>query len=169
MDPKAFRALSYGVYVVSTWDNGRPTGCTANCAAQVTAQPAVMMIGINRDNYPNRCIADCGHFAVSVLAEDTDPAVIGSFGFRSGKNTDKFADIPYDIRNALPIVKDSCAYIVCRVTQAIDTATHTLFLGEVIGAEMTNERRPMTYAYYHEVVKGRTAKNAPTYIAEVDG
>ena len=34
---------------------------------------------------------------------------------------------------------------------------------------MTNERRPMTYAYYHEVVKGRTAKNAPTYIAEVDG
>lgn len=169
MDPKAFRTLSYGVYVVSTWDRGRPTGCTANCAVQVTAQPAVLMVGIHKDNYTNRCIADCGHFAVSVLAEDTDPAVIGTFGFRSGKDTDKFSGIPYEIRSALPVVKDSCAYIVCRVTQAVDTATHTLFLGEVIGAEATDGRRPMTYAYYHEVVKGHTAKNAPTYLAETDG
>ena len=169
MDTRAFRALSYGVYIVSTWDNGRPTGCTANCVAQVTAQPAVMMVGINKDNHTNRCIADCGHFAVSVLAEDTDPSVIGTFGFRSGADFDKFAETPYDVRSALPVVRDSCAYIVCRVQKAIDTATHTLFLGEVIGAEMRNARKPMTYAYYHEVVKGRTAKNAPTYIAETDG
>ena len=40
---------------------GRPTGCTANCAVQVTAQPAVLMVGIHKDNYTNRCIADCGH------------------------------------------------------------------------------------------------------------
>ena len=165
-DTRAFRALSYGVYVVSTWDNGRPTGCTANCAVQVTSQPAVMMVGINKDNYTNRCIADCGHFALSVLAEDTDPSVIGTTVERC---VDKFAGVPYDVRSAMPVVRDSCAYIACRVTQAIDTSTHTLFLGEVIGAESTNGRKPMTYAYYHEVVKGRTAKNAPTYIAEVDG
>ena len=168
-DTRAFRALSYGVYVVSTWDNGRPTGCTANCAVQVTSQPAMMMVALNKDNYTNRCIADCGHFALSVLAEDTDPSVIGTFGFRTGADFDKFAGVPYDVRSAMPVVRDSCAYIACRVTQAIDTSTHTLFLGEVIGAESTNGRKPMTYAYYHEVVKGRTAKNAPTYIAEVDG
>ena len=94
---------------------------------------------------------------------------MGTFGLRSGKDSDKFLGMPYEIRRALPVVKDSCAYIVCRVTQAVDTATHTLFLGEVIGAEATDGRRPMTYAYYHEVVKGHTAKNAPTYLAETDG
>ena len=59
MNPKAFHSLSYGVYIVSTWDNGRPTGCTANCAAQITSSPATVMVSINKDNYTNKCIADC--------------------------------------------------------------------------------------------------------------
>ena len=74
MNPKAFHSLSYGVYIVSTWDNGRPTGCTANCAAQITSSPATVMVSINKDNYTNKCIADCGHFAISVLAENSRTA-----------------------------------------------------------------------------------------------
>lgn len=166
MDPKAFQAISYGVYVVSTWDNGRPTGCTANSAAQITASPATFIVSINKNNYTNQCIRDCGHFAVSVLSEKTDPSVIGVFGFRSGKNFDKFSEVPYEIRDAMPVVTDSCAYIACRVIDSMDTPTHTVFLGEVIGAETLSGEPPMTYAYYHKVVKGKTAKNAPTYLPE---
>lgn len=166
MDPKALYALSYGVYIVSTWDNGRPTGCTANCAAQITSSPASVMVSINKDNYTNSCIAACGYFAVSVLAEDSDPSVIGTFGFRSGKDYNKFDSVPYAVKDSLPVLTDSCACIVCRVIGTMDTATHTIFLGEVIGAEVLSDRRPMTYAYYHSVIKGKTAKNAPTYIAE---
>ena len=33
MNEKAFHAMSYGVYIVTSWDNGRPVGCTANCGA----------------------------------------------------------------------------------------------------------------------------------------
>ena len=36
MDTSILRKLSYGVYVISTWDNGRPTGCTANSVMQIT-------------------------------------------------------------------------------------------------------------------------------------
>ncbi len=166
MNLKAFYALSYGVYIVSTWDNGRPTGCTANCAVQITATPATMIVSINKENYTNRCIADCGHFAISVLSEKSDPALIGTFGFRSGKEYDKFSSTAYDICDTLPVLKDCCAYIVCRVIDTMDTPTHTVFLGEVIGADTRNDHPPMTYAYYHTVIKGKTAKNAPTYIAE---
>lgn len=166
MNPSAFHAMSYGVYIISTWDNGRPTGCTANCAAQITANPATVMVSINKENYTNHCIRDCGHFSVSILSEKSDPAIIGTFGFRSGKDFDKFENTPYRIADALPVISDSCAYIVCRVINTMETSTHTIFLGEVIGADVTSDNPPMTYAYYHKVIKGKTAKNAPTYIAE---
>ena len=48
----------------------------------------------------------------------------------------------------------------------MDTATHTVVLGEVEGAEVFGNRNAMTYAYYHQVVKGKSPKNAPTYIPE---
>ena len=166
MNPKAFHAMSYGVYIVSTWDNGRPTGCTANCAAQITAEPATVMVSINKNNYTNKCIKDCGHFAISILTENSDPSIIGTFGFRSGKDCNKFDAVPYSVKDALPVVSDCGAYIACKVIDTMDSPTHTVFLGQVIGADVLSDNPPMTYAYYHNVIKGKTAKNAPTYIAE---
>lgn len=164
MNERAFHAMSYGVYIVTTWDNGKPAGCTANCAAQITAAPATVMVSINKNNYTNQCIEDCGHFAISVLSENSNPELIGRFGFRSGRDFDKFAETPYTIQASLPVISDSCAYIVCKVIDTMDSPTHTVFLGEVIGADVTSSNTPMTYAYYHKVLKGKTAKNAPTYI-----
>ena len=56
MNPNAFRQLSYGVYVISTWDEGRATGCTANSTMQITSDPATIAVSINHDNYTNECI-----------------------------------------------------------------------------------------------------------------
>ncbi len=47
----------------------------------------------------------------------------------------------------------------------MEAATHTVFLGEVIDGDVfTNTGQPMTYAYYHQVIKGKSPKNAPTYL-----
>ena len=66
----------------------------------------------------------------------------------------------------MPVVSDSCGYIVCEVIDKMETSTHTVFLGEVKGAELFGDRDAMTYAYYHKVVKGKSPKNAPTYIPD---
>ena len=166
MNPLAFHKISYGVYVLSTWDNGRPTGCTINCACQITSNPATFLVSVNKDNYTHQCIRDCGYFAVSVLSEKSDATIIGTFGFRSGKDTDKFSSVPYRVREKLPVLDDACAYVVCKVINTMDSPTHTMFLGEVLGADVLNNDLPMTYAYYHSVIKGKTAKNSPTYIEE---
>lgn len=168
MNQSAFHKLSYGVYVVSTWDNGRPTGCTANSAMQITSTPATIAVSINHNNYTNRCISETGKFAISILAEDSNPSIIGTFGFKTGKESDKFAEVKYSVEDHMPIVSDSCAYIVCDVIDKMETATHTVFLGEVKGAEVLGNRDAMTYAYYHKVIKGKSPKNAPTYIPEED-
>lgn len=166
MNTNIFRKLSYGVYVVSTWDNGRATGCTANSAMQITSSPATIAVSINHDNYTNQCIENSGKFAISILAEDSEPSIIGTFGFRSGRDTDKFDMVDYSVKDYMPVVNDSCGYIVCNVIDKMETATHTVFLGEVVGGDTFGDREAMTYAYYHKVVKGKSPKNAPTYLPE---
>jgi len=159
--------LSYGVYVVTSWaEGGKPTGCTANSAMQVTSSPATVAVSINHDNFTNECIAKSGRFAVNILGESSSPAIIGNFGFKSGRDSEKFAEKPA-LQDYLPVVDGAVACITCKVIDKLESATHTVFLGEVTGAEILNETdEPMTYAYYHKVIKGKSPKNAPTYIAE---
>ncbi len=163
MNKSALYQLSYGVYVISTWDQGRATGCTANSAMQITSDPATVAVSINHDNYTNQCIQDTGRFTISVLGEHTDPGIIGTFGFYSGKDTDKYDKVESVIKECMPVVADACAYMVCEVIDKLETSSHTVFLGKVVDADVLKQDDPMTYAYYHKVIKGKSPKNAPTY------
>ncbi len=166
MDKNAFRQLSYGVYVVSTWDKGRAVGCIANSAMQITSEPATIAVSINHDNYTNRCMQETGKFALSILGEHSDPGIIGTFGFKSGKDHNKFEETEQTVRNYMPVAADACAYIVCEIIDKMETSTHTVFLGRVTDADILKPDDAMTYAYYHNVIKGKSPKNAPTYLAE---
>ena len=166
MNKNAVRSLSYGVYIISTWDKGRPTGCTANSAMQITSDPATIAVSINHGNYTNECINRTGRFAISVLSEQSDPQIIGIFGFQSGRDVNKFDSVPFEVKGYLPVVKDSCAFMSCEVIDKMETATHTVFLGRVVDMDVLKDETPMTYAYYHNVVKGKSPKAAPTYVPE---
>ena len=161
MNKKVFRNLSYGVYVVSTLDGDRPVGCTANSIMQITSDPATIAISINHDNYTNSCIAKTGRFAVSILSEKSDPSLIGTFGFQSGREINKFDGVSHTFREDLPVLEDSCGYIVCQVTDTMETSSHTVFLGTVLDGDVLDTFPAMTYAYYHNVIKGKSPKNAP--------
>ena len=168
MDSKVLRNLSYGVYVVTALDGERAVGCTANSAMQITSKPATIAVSLNRDNYTNVVVHRTGRFAVSIMAEDSDPKIIGTFGFSSSRSADKFDGLETVECGGMPALADSCGYLSAKVIDTIETTTHTIFIGELVDGAVNAGRRPMTYAYYHEVVKGKTAKNAPTYIPEVD-
>lgn len=166
INKNTFRSLSYGVYIISTLDGARPTGCVANSAMQITSEPATIAVSINHDNYTNACIEKTGKFALSILSEESNPGLIGTFGFQSGKDVNKFEGVDAIEAEGLSVIADACGYVVCKVIDKMETATHTVFLGEVIAADVLKEEEAMTYAYYHKVVKGKSPKNAPTYIAD---
>ena len=167
MDSNIFRSLSYGLYIISTMDGERMVGCTANSAMQITSQPATIAISINHDNYTNSCIEKSGKFSISILSIKSEPSLIGTFGFQSSKDTDKFADVTNKTVCGVPVVIDGNGYIVCRVINKMETETHTVFLGEVIDGEVLDgDTDAMTYSYYHKVIKGKSPKNAPTYLPE---
>ncbi len=166
MDKRALFDLSYGVYVVSTRDGDRSTGCIANSVMQITSEPATIAVSMNHANYTHECIKKSGVFVVSVLTENSDPSIIGEFGFKSGMSVSKFANIKSKEYGGILIPDAAKSFILCRVINTLETATHTVFLGEVADAAIIAEGEPMTYAYYHKVIKGKSPKNAPTYVAE---
>jgi flavin reductase (DIM6/NTAB) family NADH-FMN oxidoreductase RutF len=66
-----------------------------------------------------------------------------------------------------PILEEnSIAFLEVRVDIEVDVGTNTIFIGEVVDADIIGDGEPLTYAYYHLVKKGKAPKAAPTYIEE---
>lgn len=154
--------LSYGVYIVSSMDENRPVGCVANCAVQLTQN--LIAVSLNHQNYTNTVIKKNKDFALSILSNNSDSNIISVFGFSSGRDKNKFDEISYKVIDNLPIIDDAKGYITLHTVQEVELDTHTLFIAEITGGDVFNDDIPMTYKYYHDVIKGRAPKNAPTYI-----
>jgi rubredoxin/flavin reductase (DIM6/NTAB) family NADH-FMN oxidoreductase RutF len=140
----------------------------ANTVFQITSQPPTIAVSINKTNLTYEYIKASRVFTASILAQDTPLAFIGHFGFKSGRDIDKFKGIKYKIGvTGAPIVTDhTLAYLEAKVLQEVDAGTHSIFIGELVGAEVISEGEPMSYAYYHQVKRGTTPKTAPSYIEE---
>jgi len=168
MNKQAFFKLSYGLYIVSSRQNDRFNGQIANTAIQVTSVPSTLAVSINKENLTHAFIRESRCFSVSILAQDAPMTLIGLFGFKSGRDVDKFETTRYKTGvTGAPIVLDhAVAYIEAEVVQEMDCGTHTIFLGNIIDCDILANGVPMTYAYYHEVKKGKAPKTAPTYVAD---
>lgn len=163
MNDFALTKLSYGMYILTTIDGDKPVGCTINTSAQITPEPTTIMISVNKNNYTNQCIKKSGKFALSILSEKSDSTLIGGFGFRSSKDNNKFENINYEMKEGLPIIKEANAYLICKVINTLEVHTHTIFIGELLDADIfDNDVNSMTYSYYHNVIRGKTPPNAST-------
>lgn len=168
MEMSALWKLSYGMYAIGTLDDTRPTGCIVNTVIQITSDDPVIAISMNKNNYTYECIKKAGRFSVSILSEKTTQNVIAKLGFSSGKDTDKFDKnlFNWSYMDGLPVVDESCcAQITAKVISMTEMETHYVILARVEDAKVTSDYTPMTYKYYHEVIKGKAPKNAPTYQA----
>ena len=168
MDITVLFKLSYGLYVVGCMDGERPVGCTINTCFQVTSENPIFAISLNKNNYTLDAIKRNPRFSLSILAEDSDPGVIGQFGFCSSRNVDKYADYGYDVVDGAPIVKGRFAgRLILDALNFVDGETHMVVLARLVET-VKGEGTPMTYDYYHRVVKGKAPKTAPTFVAERD-
>jgi len=168
MNIKALHKLSYGLYVVSSKKGDKFNGQIANTVFQITSEPPTIAVSINKKNLTHEFIKESKVFTASVLCQDTPLSFIGHFGFKSGRDIDKLEGIDYKIgETQAPVVIDNAvAYLEAKVTQEVDIGTHTIFIGELVNADVISEEVCMTYDYYHKVKQGITPKTAPSYIEE---
>ena len=166
MNLKALRKVSYGMYIVTSHLDGKLNGQIANTVFQVTSEPATIAVSINRQNLTHEFIEKSGVFAVSILSKDAPLTLIGNFGFKSGRELDKFSSVNYKIGvTGSPVVLDSAvAFLEAEINNSLDVGTHTIFIGKIVNADVLSDDEPMTYAFYRLVKRGTSPKNAPTYI-----
>ena len=169
MDRNTFTKLTNGVYIVASGDKERQNAFIATTVMQVTSEPAKIIAVCNKENFTTHLIRETKAFSASVMKQTYKPTTIGTFGFRSGKDFNKFehcSEFIFGKTTQTPIVlEDSLAWFECKLADEIDVGTHILFVGEVLDAQVTAENDvPLTYAYYHEMKKGVTPKNAPSFI-----
>jgi flavin reductase (DIM6/NTAB) family NADH-FMN oxidoreductase RutF/rubredoxin len=157
--------LSYGMYALGVKDGESASACIVNTVIQVCNTPNIVAVCMSHHNYSHECITQNGIFTVSVLSEDTSGAVIGALGFNSGRDTNKLANVKHKIlAEGVPVIKENCCcWFLCRVVGSTETPTHTIFTAEILAGSDEAKGVPMTYDYYHRVIKGKAPKNAPTY------
>ena len=168
MDLKALYLCSYGLYVVSSKRGDALNGQIANTVFQVTAEPPTVAVSINRENLTHAYISESKTFTVSILSIDTPMKMIGKWGFKSGRDINKFDGTEYKTgATGAPIVLDyTLGWLDAEVVNSIDVGTHTIFVGKVVDCAVVSPGEPMTYAYYHQVKKGKTPEKAATYVKE---
>lgn len=165
MDSKGLHKISYGVYIVTSGKDDSCNGQIANSVIQVSSKPAMIAVSINKQNYTYELIKETGVFAVSVLSKEAPLSFIGNFGFKCGRDFDKFEETNYKVgvTGARIVLDYSVAYFEAKVVEEIDAITHTLFIGEIVDVQTLNNKSQMTYAFYHQVKRGTTPKSAPSY------
>lgn len=163
MDTNVLSQLTYGMYIIGVYDGKRAAGCIANTCFQITSALPRVAVSLNKSSNTLRAIRLAERFSISIISENTDPLLIGTFGFSSSRDHDKYTNVGlYDI-GGTPMVSGSMAgRLVVHAEQFIDCDTHILVIGQVTDTE-PGTGRPMTYAYYHNVIKGSAPKSAPTY------
>ena len=166
IDIDALFQLNYGMYIVSAARADAVNGCIANAVFQITPEPPIVAVSISKENLTHEFISSGGFFAASVLAEDASLKFIGAFGFRSGKDFNKFEQVNYKrgITGCPIVLENTTGFVEAEIVNAIDAGTHTLFIGRVVACEQFNNGKiAMTYNYYRDVKGGRTPRTAATY------
>jgi flavin reductase (DIM6/NTAB) family NADH-FMN oxidoreductase RutF len=142
------KAITHGVYIVTAKTKKKVNGMTAAWISQVSMNPVLLMVSIAPARYTYGLIKESGYFAINVLAEGQE-GLAQSFGFRSGRKHDKFQNVPYfDAPNGSPVLKDSMAFVECKLTDTFTAGDHSLFIGSVVEAKLLkSDQAPLVFRW----------------------
>ena len=172
IDTNALYKIGYGLYVVTSNDGIRDNGCIVNTVMQLTSNPLRIAVTVNKENYSHDTIKNTGIMNVNCLTTAAPFAVFEAFGFKSGRDTDKFENCnPRRSENGLAILpKYINAYMSLTVEDYIDLGTHGTFICSVNEASVISDENSMTYAYYHSNVKPKPeVKGVKGYLCTICG
>ena len=157
---EALFRVTHGLYIVTSQVGDRINGQCLDALMQVTNMPPRIAIGMGKRSLTHEMIAASGRFVVSVLDRE-NPAcagVIQRFGFKSGRDVDKFADFPHETSaGGIPFLPSAVAVFECTAEDArtVDLGTHSLFVASVDRAGTRGGGEPLTYNEYRKSIRGR--------------
>ena len=171
-DLTALFNIGYGLYVVTSNDGRKDNGLIVNTITQVTNTPNRIAVTINKANYSHHVIKQTGKMNVNCLSEDAPFKVFESFGFKSGRTVDKFADCtPNRSDNGLVFLPRYInSFMSLQVESYVDLDTHGMFICSISEARVISDRPTMTYTYYQQNVKPKPeTEGKKGYVCKICG
>ena len=171
-DLTALFNIGYGLYVVTSNDGKKDNGLIVNTVTQVTNTPNRIAVTINKENYSHHVIRQTGKMNINCLTVDAPFKVFEVFGFRSGRNVDKFegCEVLRSDNGLVFLPRYINSFMSLKVEQYVDLDTHGMFICSVSEARVISDRETMTYSYYHQNVKPKPATEGKKgYVCKICG
>ena len=171
-DLSALFNIGYGLYVVTSNDGKKDNGLIVNTVTQVTNTPNRIAVTINKENYSHHVIKQTGVMNINCLSTDAPFTVFETFGFKSGRNTDKFADCtPLRSDNGLVFLPRYInSFMSLKVEQYVDLDTHGMFICSITESRVISQTETMTYTYYQNNVKPKPeTEGKKGYVCKICG
>ena len=171
-DMTALFNIGYGLYVVTSNDGKKDNGLIVNTVTQVTNTPNRLAVTISKENYSHHIIKQTGKMNINCLTNDAPFMVFETFGFKSGRNTNKFENCtPLRSDNGLVFLPRYInSFMSLKVEQYVDLDTHGMFICSVTEARVISNQETMTYTYYLNNVKPKPeTEGKKGYVCKICG
>ena len=125
--------LPYGLYVVGSASGDVLNGMTLNWLTQLSFDPKLVGIGVEKPALTHRLIDESGAFTVCTIARE-DRAIIRKFTKPVDVDHEAMTLNGFPFHRAAsgaPVLDQAVAFLDCRVTDRLQFGEHTLFVGEV--------------------------------------
>ncbi len=171
-DLTALFNIGYGLYVVTSNDGKKDNGLIVNTVTQVTNTPNRIAVTINKENYSHHVIKQTGKMNINCLTVDAPFAVFEQFGFKSGRNVNKFENCEplYSDNGLVFLPRYINSFMSLKVEQYVDLDTHGMFICSVTESRVISDRETMSYTYYQNNVKPKPeVKGKKGYVCKICG
>ena len=126
-----------------TAEGARPNIITIAWAGTVNSDPPMVSVSVRKERFSHDLIARSGEFVVN-LVDEARCRALDYCGVRSGRDTDKFADMGLTATPALhmqyaPAIAECPAYLACKVERVVELGSHDMFIGQVVGVQVRDD------------------------------
>ena len=127
-------SLPSGLYILGSRAGARRNGMTMNGVTQVSFEPKLVGVGIEKHALTHELVSEGGVFVLNTVSRE-DRSIVRKF--TKPVEVDEAArtlnGFPFhDGVTGAPILDQAPAFVECEVRQPVDTGNHTFFIGEVV-------------------------------------
>lgn len=138
----AIGRIPSGVFVLTASNGTQKVGMLGSWVMQTGFEPPSIAVAIHPERELYKLVEETGRFTVNVLSNE-NMNLLRAF---SKYSPDQFDGVALEEGEYGVSLKESVAFMECRVMQKVAAADHHLFIAEVVnGAHLDHEQAPMVH------------------------
>jgi len=142
----ALLLIPYSVYIVTTGGESKQTGAfTASWLTQVSFEPLLLAVGVDKTSHSQALLAENGVFAVNFLGGG-QRQLAARLGTPYHIQPHKFTGVAWHAGlSGAPLLDEALAHVECEVSDTLDPGgDHLIYIGKVIGGGVQRREPPLT-------------------------